>query len=118
LPQQFLSLGELFWGGEGLGALQVEHDRRVLKEARAAVDLPRQLVLELRIAQHAGAHDHHRENRALNQIARHPQTGASEMPKSGTGLTPNPRRRNRLSPERAAMPIRAWRRNRAGRLRY
>jgi len=37
---------------------------------------------ELGIAQHAGADHHHGEQRALNQIARHPQTGASEMPKS------------------------------------
>ena len=70
--------------GKAVGALQVEHDRRVLKKPRAALDLLRQLVGEGRVAQHSRANHHHGEQRALNEVVRHPNTGAAKTCKTAT----------------------------------
>jgi hypothetical protein len=73
--QDLPRLGKLRRTSEFGGVLQVEHDRRVEKKPRTAPDLLGELELEGRIAQHARAHHHDGEDRALHEIARHPRTG-------------------------------------------
>ena len=74
--------------------LQVEHHRRVQEKSRTALDLLGELVLEGGIAQHARAHHHHGEDRALHQIARHPRTDTADKTLTVHGLTPNRPPRN------------------------
>ncbi len=95
MPAQHVSgVEELLLGGEAVGAIQIEHDRRVVEKPRAALDLLCQLLLENRVAQHPCANHHHGEKRALNEIARHPKTGATGKMFDGHGLAPNPPCRN------------------------
>ena len=71
--QDLLGLGELRFASELRRPLQIEHDRRVLEETRAALHLLGEFGFEAGIAQHSGAHHHDGEDCALHEIARHPK---------------------------------------------
>ena len=83
--QDLSCLGELRFMGELGRCLQVEHHRCVEKKPRTASDLLGKLGLEGGISQHARAHHHDGEDRALHQITRHPRTDTANKAYSVPG---------------------------------
>jgi hypothetical protein len=71
--QDLSGLGELRFASELRRLFQVEHDRRVEEETRAAPHLLGEFGFETGIAQHSGTHHHDGEDCALHEIARHPK---------------------------------------------
>jgi hypothetical protein len=86
LAQEIAGIAQIGRLGKPVGAPQIEDDRGVLKESRAALDLHGKFPGELGIAQHTRAHDHHREESALTESARcHPQSGPAIKCPTQTG---------------------------------
>src|SRR5262249_45089046 len=103
--QDIAGIEERLLGRESPGVLQVENDRRVQEEPRAAPDLLLQFLFKGGVPQHPRANHHDGEKRALNEVHRHRQPTPSRQKIRSRPLDPNPPCRNSF-PERFATAAR------------